>query len=174
MESIDVSYINILKDLRIWSTVPVIVLSSLLPEEGVVLASVAGANDYVAKPFSQTELLTTVRSVLRFYNTNNQGTRFETDSISIDFENHSVSKKGKIVKLTPTEFSLLSLFVQNAGKLVTHDCISRQIRGPWLKKRVPYSRVYVGRLRKKLEDDPGNPQLFQTESGRVYKFAVRQ
>ena len=172
MESIDVVYINIVKELRAWSTVPVIFLASLLPEEEILALSVAGANDYVNKPFSQMELLTAVRLALRSYNTTDQGTRFETDSVSIDFEHHTVSKKGKLVNLTPTEFSLLSLLVHNAGMLITHDCILRQIRGPWFEKNTTYSRVYMGRLRKKLEDDPDNPRLFQTESGRGYKFVV--
>ncbi len=85
-----------------------------------------------------------------------------------------MSKKGKVVKLTPTEFSLLALLVQNAGKLITHGSILRQIRGPWFEKDTTYSRVYMGRLRKKLEDDPDHPQMFQTESGRGYKFVVKR
>ncbi len=174
MELIDASSVNILKDLREWSTVPVIVLSSLLREKDVHAASAAGANDHVAKPFSDTRLLTSVRSALRLYNTANQGIKFETDSMSIDFEDRTVNKKGKIVNLTPTEFLLLSLFVHNAGRVLTYDYILRQIRGPWFQDKVRYSRVYVGRLRKKLEDDPDNPQLFQTELGRGYKFVVKQ
>ncbi len=174
MESIDVMHINIVKELRAWSTVPVIFLSSLLPAEDILAISVAGANDYVNKPFSEMELLTSVRLVLRSHNTTDQGIRFETDSVTVDFEHHTVSKNGKIVNLTPTEFSLLSLLVHNPGKLMTHDCILRQIKGPWFEKDTTYSRVYMGRLRKKLEDDPDNPRLFQTESGRGYKFVAKQ
>jgi two-component system KDP operon response regulator KdpE len=95
------------------------------------------------------------------------------DSVAIDFEKRTVSKKGKIVNLTPTEFSILSLLVHNAGKLITHDSILRQIRGPWFEKDTAYSRVYMGRLRKKLEDDPDHPQMFQTEPGRGYKFVAK-
>jgi two-component system KDP operon response regulator KdpE len=173
-ESIDVSYINILRDLRTWSTIPVIVLSSLLPEEVLLAVSTAGTNDYITKPFSRTKLLSSVRSALQSYNATDQGLKFETDAITIDFENRTVSKKGALVKLTPTEFLLLSLFVHNRGKVLTHNYIVRQIRGPWFEHKTRYSRVYVGRLRKKLEDDPDNPQLFRTESGRGYKFVAQQ
>jgi two-component system KDP operon response regulator KdpE len=111
--------------------------------------------------------------VLRLYNTTDQGTKYETDFVAIDFEERTVRKRGKIVNLTPTEFSLLTLLVHNAGKLITHDSILRQIRCPWFGKDRAYSRVYMGRLRKKLEDDPDHPQMFQTESGRGYKFVAK-
>jgi two-component system KDP operon response regulator KdpE len=173
-ESIDHSYIKILKDLRAWSTVPVIVLSSLIPTEAVLAASIAGVNGYITVPFSRLELLGAVRSVLHSYNTASHGKRFHADSLVIDFEDRTVNKRGNRVNLTPTEFSLLTLFVNNAGKVLTHDYILRQIRGPWFENKVPYSRVYIGQLRKKLEDDPTSPQLFQTELGRGYKFMVKQ
>ena len=171
-ESIESSYVNILKDLREWSTIPVIILSSLHPEEAILAASVSGVNDYISVPFSHGELLTSVRSMLRLHNIN-QGIKFETDSVSIDFENRTVNKNGKSVNLTPTEYSLLSLFVHNAGKLLTHDFILRQIWGPRIENTKSYSHVYIGRLRKKFEDNPNNPQLFRTESGKGYKFDVK-
>ncbi len=173
MESLQNSDINILKELRASALLPVIILSPPLPEEDALTASVAGANYHISKPVSEGQLLASVRSVLRSFNVTTQGSTYETESVLIDFENHVVSKKGKIIKLTPTEFSLLSLFVHNAGKVLTHAYISRQIRGPSYDKRLPYSRVYVGRLRKKLEDDPNDPQLFQTESGKGYKLVVK-
>ena len=173
-KSEDDSYLYILKDLRAWSTIPVIVISSLMPKEAVLASSVAGANGYITVPFSRPELLKSVQSVLQSYNTTSQGKIFETDSVVIDFENRTVTKKGKRVELTKTEFSLLSLFIHNAGKLLTHDFILRQIWGPWFENTIPYSHVYVGRLRKKLEDNPNHPQLFRTESGRGYKFVVKQ
>jgi two-component system KDP operon response regulator KdpE len=173
MESIDVSHIDVVKNLHAWSTVPVILLSYPVLEEDVLGLSSVGVNDHIDKPFSHVELLTSVRSVLRRCNTTDQGTKFEMDSVAIDFEKRTVSKKGKIVNLTPTEFSILSLLVHNAGKLITHDSILRQIRGPWFEKDTAYSRVYMGRLRKKLEDDPDHPQMFQTEPGRGYKFVAK-
>jgi two-component system KDP operon response regulator KdpE len=173
-ESVNASYVTILNNLRVWSTIPVIVISSLLPEKKVLAPSVDGANDYIVIPFSYMELLTSVRSALQSYHTTNQGTKFEIDSIVIDFDNRAVSKKGKRVELTPTEFSLLSLFVHNAGKLLTYGHILRHIRGPWFGNEIAYSRVYVGRLRKKLENDSDRPQLFQTESRRGYRFVVKQ
>jgi len=173
MESLQHSDINILKELRASALLPVIILSPPLPDEDALTASVAGATYYVSKPFSEAGLLASVRSVLRSYNTTTQGSTFETESVFINFENHLVSKNGKIINLTPTEFSLLSLFVHNPGKVLTHAYIARQIRGPWFDKRLPYSRVYVGRLRKKLEDDPADPHIFQTESGKGYKLVVK-
>lgn len=174
VEAINASSLRILKELRAWSTVPVILISSLLPEKDILAASLAGANDYVTKPFSHMELLTSVRLALRSANTIDQKITYETNSVTIDFENHRVSKKDKVVNLTPTEFSLLSLFVHNAGKLLTHDCILRRIRGPWFEDKKTYSRVYTGRLRRKLEDDPDHPQMFQTEPGRGYRFIVQR
>jgi len=172
-ETTDVSYVSILKELRAWSTVPVIVLSSLMPKEAVLAASVAGANGYLTVPFSRPELLKSIQSVLQSYYTTSHGRKFDVDSISINFENRTVTKKGKRVELTMTEFSLLTLFVHNAGKLLTHDFILRQIWGPRIENIKPYSHVYIGRLRKKLEDNPNNPQLFRTESGKGYKFVVK-
>jgi two-component system KDP operon response regulator KdpE len=173
MESVDASHIDIVKTLRAWSTVPVILLSYPVLDEDTLRLSAAGVNDHIVKPFSHAELLTSMRSVLRLYNTTDQGTKYETDFVTIDFEERTVRKRGKIVNLTPTEFSLLTLLVHNAGKLITHDSILRQIRCPWFGKDRAYSRVYMGRLRKKLEDDPDHPQMFQTESGRGYKFVAK-
>lgn len=174
MESADVPHIDIVKNLRAWSTVPVILLSYPVLDKDVPGLTAAGVNDHIAKPFSHAELLTSVRSVLRLYNTTGQGTKFETDSVAIDFEKRMVCKKGRAVNLTPTEFSILSLLVHNAGRLIIHDCILRQIRGPWFGKGTAYSRVYMGRLRKKLEDNPDHPQMFQTESGKGYKFVAKR
>jgi two-component system, OmpR family, KDP operon response regulator KdpE len=174
MESVDASHINIVKSLRTWSTVPIILLSYPVFENDVFDLSAAGVNDRIVKPFSYVELLTSVRSVLHVYNATDQGTTYEAESVIIDLERRMVSKKGKIINLTPTEFSLLALLVHNAGKLITHDSILRQIRGPWFENDTTYSRVYMGRLRKKLEDDPNHPRLFQTESGRGYKFIAKQ
>ncbi|GEM_PF-2075450 len=174
VETLAISHVDIVKELRTWSAVPVILLSYLPGPDAPGLSTI-GVNDRIMKPFSRAELLSTVRSVLKAYNMTGQGTKYEADSVTIDFEQRLVSKKGKIVNLTPTEFLLLSLLVHNAGKLITHDSILRQIRGPWVEveKDITYSRVYMGRLRKKLEDDPDHPQMFQTESGRGYKFVAK-
>jgi two-component system, OmpR family, KDP operon response regulator KdpE len=172
METFNMSHFKIVRKLRKWSTVPVILLS-YPTGDGVPGLSPAGVSDHIIKPFSHAELLTSVHSVLKVYNTTDQGTKYEAESVTIDFERRMVSKKGKTVNLTPTEFSLLTLLVHNAGKLITHDSILRQIRGPWVEQDTTYSRVYMGRLRKKLEDDPNHPQMFQTESGRGYKFVAK-
>ena len=172
METVDALHVNIVKELRIWSTVPAILLSYPAGADALGLSS-AGVNDHIIKPFSHAELLTSVRSVLKAHNTTNQGTTYEAESVTIDFERRMVIKNGKTVNLTPTEFSLLSLLVHNAGKLITHDSILRQIRGPWCEKDTTYARVYMGRLRKKLEDDPDRPQMLQTDSGKGYRFIAK-
>jgi two-component system KDP operon response regulator KdpE len=174
MEAVDPSYLAIVKKLRKVSALPVVFLMYPGAEKDHASVSEAGVNDHVLKPFSDAELLTALRSVIRSAYNTDQGAKFETSSMVIDFEHQTVVKNGKRVNLTPTEFLLLSLFVHNAGKIVAHDLIMRQIRGPGHEKESNYSRVYTGRLRKKLEDDPENPHLIQTESGRGYRFVVTE
>jgi two-component system KDP operon response regulator KdpE len=90
----------------------------------------------------------------------------------VDLAARTVKRNGEIVKLTPTEYSLLSLFVRNAGKVLTHQYILQQVWGPAFEEESQYSRVYVGQLRKKLEDDPSDPKLILTESGIGYRLAL--
>jgi two-component system, OmpR family, KDP operon response regulator KdpE len=162
--------INVLKRLREWAPYPVIILSVRSSEQDIISALDAGANDYLTKPFRSGELLARVRSALRLYNSTAQGTTFSIGPLHIDLDSHTVKKNGEIVKLTPTEFSLLALFVRNAGKVLTHNYILQQVWGPKFEEESQYSRVYVGQLRKKLEDDPNNPLLIVTESGIGYRF----
>jgi len=174
MNAVDVSYLAVVKKLRRVSALPVIFIMYPTAEKDRATVSAAGVNDQVLKPFSDAELLTALRSVIRSYHNGGQGARFEASAIVINFENQTVVRKGKPVNLTPTEFLLLSLFVHNAGKILTHDRILRQIRGPWYERHINYSRVYTCRLRRKLEDDPENPHLIRTESGKGYKFVVTE
>jgi two-component system KDP operon response regulator KdpE len=165
--------IDVLKQLRQWAQYPIIILSVRASEQDIVAALDAGANDYLTKPFRTEELLARLRSAFRFFNsTSSRETVFTAASITIDLEAHVVRRSGEIIKLTPTEFSLLALFVRNAGKVLTHNYILQQVWGPKYEEQSQYSRVYVGQLRKKLEDDPNNPTLFLTESGIGYRFAA--
>lgn len=165
--------IDVLKELRTWALYPILILSVRASEQDIVAALDAGANDYLTKPFHTEELLARLRSAFRLYNTTaSRETTFTVRSLAIDLGAHVVRKNSEIVKLTPTEFSLLTLFVRNAGKVLTHKYILQQVWGPKFDEQSQYSRVYVGQLRKKLEDDPNNPTLLLTESGIGYRFCA--
>lgn len=169
----DADGITVLKQVRQWAQYPVIILSVRFSEQDIVAALDAGANDYLTKPFRTEELLARLRSALRVYNaTTHRETIYTAGSLTVDLEARIVRKNAVTVKLTPTEFSLLALFVRNAGKVLTHNYILRQVWGPKFEEESQYSRVYVGQLRKKLEDDPNHPTLFQTESGIGYRLAA--
>jgi two-component system KDP operon response regulator KdpE len=164
--------IDVLKKIRQWAVYPIIILSVRSSENGIIEALDAGANDYLTKPFRSGELLARIRSALRLYTTSPGGSKFFFSGIEVDLEMRVVRKRGEVVKLTPTEFSLLSLFIHNAGKVLTHNYILQQVWGPKFEGESQYTRVYVGQLRKKLEENPNNPSFFVTESGIGYRFTL--
>ena len=164
--------IEVLKKIREWATVPVLILSVRASEQDIVKALDAGADDYLTKPFRTGELLARVRAALRHRFSTEQGEVFVTGPLAVDLAARTVKLNGEIVKLTPTEYSLLTLFVRNAGKVLTHGYILQQVWGPAFEEESQYTRVYVGQLRKKLEDDPSDPKLILTESGIGYRLAV--
>jgi two-component system KDP operon response regulator KdpE len=148
-------------------------LSARTDDPDIISALDAGANDYLTKPFRSGELIARVRSALRIFNSALQkGDKFFFDAITVDLDGHTVSKNNEPIKLTPTEFSLLALFIRNAGKVLTHNYILQQVWGPKFEGESQYTRVYVGQLRKKLEDDPNAPKYFITESGIGYRLSV--
>jgi len=164
----------LLQQLRQWSTIPVVILSARTSEADIIACLDAGADDYLVKPFHTGELLARVRTALRHRPSVLPTTVFERGSLSVDLESRIVKKAGTPVKLTVTEFSLLALLVRNAGKVLTHRYILEQIWGPSFAEESQYTRVYVGQLRKKLEEDPSNPQLIITESGIGYRLMVEE
>ena len=169
----DIDGIAVLKKIRGWAKYPVIILSARTDEQDIISALDAGANDYLTKPFRSGELIARVRTALRIFNSTSQReTKFAFGSIVVDLESHTVSKKNEQLKLTPTEFSLLALFIRNAGKVLTHNYLLQQVWGPKFEGESQYTRVYVGQLRKKLEDDPNNPKFFVTESGIGYRLSI--
>jgi two-component system KDP operon response regulator KdpE len=168
----DMDGIEVLRKLREWTPVPAIILSVRSSEQDIVAALDAGSDDYLTKPFRTGELLARVRAALRHQHVTEQGTVFQSGPVVVDLAARVVKRNGEIVKLTPTEYSLLALFVRNAGKVLTHRTILQQIWGPTFEGETQYSRVYVAQLRKKLEDDPAKPRLFQTESGIGYRLSV--
>ncbi|MGA9363940.1 MAG: response regulator [Bacteroidota bacterium] len=164
--------IGILKKLREWATFPILILSVRTSEQDIVAALDGGADDYLAKPFRTAELLARVRTAIRHRQPAGQEAVFRLGSLSVDLAARVVKKKGENVKLTPIEYSLLSLFVRNAGKVLTHRFILQQVWGPTFEEETQYSRIYIAQLRKKLEDDPSKPKMLVTESGIGYRLSA--
>ncbi len=161
---------NVLKKLREWYFKPIIVLSVQSSEEDIVMALDNGANDYLIKPFRTGELIARVRASLR-HNTNEiNASLLDYDDLQIDLINRIVKKKNEIIHLTSTEYTLLSLFAKNEGKVLTHHYLLKQVWGPGHVNESQYLRVYIAQLRKKIEDDPNRPGHLITESGVGYRF----
>lgn len=163
---------DVLLKLREWFTNPIIILSVRNSEDDIVKALDNGANDYLTKPFRTGELLARIRSAFRFLQRNSDvNALLSFQNLTIDIPNHTVKKKDDLIKLTSTEFSLLSLLAKNSGKVLTHQYLLREIWGYGYINQTQYLRVFITQLRKKIEDDHNNPQLIITESGIGYRFA---
>lgn len=159
--------------IREWSTTPIIILSVRGDEADKVRALDEGADDYVTKPFGIEELLARIRVALRrSKNTAASYPTFKTGSVEVDFSNRMVKRHGKPVKLTPTEYELLAYLVSNRGKVLSHRQILHNVWGPEYGEESEYVRVFIRQLRSKLEDDPSNPQLIQTETRIGYRFVI--
>ena len=161
---------DVLRRLRAWFTRPIIVLSARDGEADIVQALDGGANDYLTKPFRTGELLARIRSALRLANTEEGEAVKIFGPLTLDLTARTVKKNGELVKLTSTEYALLTLFVKNEGKVLTHPFILREIWGPGYVAHTEYPRVFVGQLRKKIEESPNRPALILTESGIGYRF----
>lgn len=161
---------EILKELKEWYNKPIIILSVQDNETDIVSALDNGATDYLTKPFRTGELLARIRSAIRrSQNTENNSTIICGD-IEIDLVARMVKRKGETVKLTSTEYNLLALFAKNEGKVLTHQFILKEIWGYSYQTETQYLRVFVGTLRKKIEENPNNPQHIITESGVGYRL----
>jgi len=164
----------VLKQLREWFTNPIIILSVQSSEEDIVTALDNGANDFLVKPFRTGELLARIRSALRSIdNSEENDSVFIAGELQIDFVARTVKKKDELIKLTVTEYKLISLFVQQAGKVLTHQYLLREVWGPGYINQSQYLRVFVAQLRKKIEDDPNRPVLIITEPGVGYRFTAQ-
>lgn len=166
----DTDGVTILKRLREWSHAPVIILSVREGEEDKVSALDQGADDFMTKPFSTAELLARLRVALRHVQPVAENSVFRTGALEVDLATRRVTVKGKEIKMTPTEYSLLRLLVRNAGKVVTHRQILREVWGPNYGEQTHYLRVYMAHLREKIEADPSRPELLLTESGVGYRL----
>ncbi len=167
----DMDGVAVLKRLREWSKVPVIVLTVRDREEDKIAALDGGADDYITKPFGTGELLARLRVAQRHAAPDQKESVFRSGKLEVDLASRTVRLDGKEVRLTATEYSLLRLFVQHAGKVLTHRQILREVWGPNYEEQTHYLRVYLKHLREKLERDPAHPELFLTEPGVGYRFS---
>jgi two-component system, OmpR family, KDP operon response regulator KdpE len=166
----DTDGIEILKKLREWYLKPIIILSVRNSEEDIIHALDNGANDYLTKPFRTGELLARIRVAIRQIHDISDKPILEIGSLSIDLANHTVHKNNKLLKLTSTEFSLLTLLAKNEGRVLTHQYILKEVWGMSYIEQTQYLRVFIAQLRKKVEDNPSKPKLLNTESGIGYRF----
>jgi len=165
----DGSGTDVCRELRRWTTAPILVLSAVGDEQEKVAALDAGADDYVTKPFGIDELLARLRAALRRADAPSDLV-VELGDLVVDLERRSVTLRGDPVSLTPTEFELLRLFVRNEGKLLTHPTILREVWGPRYGAESHYLHVYVSQLRRKIEPDPTRPRFLLTETGAGYRL----
>jgi len=167
----DLDGVEFIRDLRTWSVLPIIVLSARTDENDKIAALDAGADDYLTKPFGVGELLARVRAALRRGATGSGGEPLVAfGDIRLDLANRSVLRDGSTVHLTPIEYRLLSLLAGNAGKVLTHRQLLRDVWGPSHVEHSHYLRIYMAQLRQKLEADPARPRHFLTEPGVGYRF----
>ena len=170
----DMDGVAVLKRLREWSRVPVVVLSVRDRDEDKIAALDTGADDYVTKPFSTPELLVRLRVALRHAQPAEEEVVFRAGDLVVDLADRRVSVKGQEVKLTVTEYSLLRLLVRHAGRILTHRQILKEVWGPNATDQMHYLRVYVARLREKIEPVPSRPVLLITEPGIGYRLLTTE
>ena len=168
----DMDGLEVLRRLREWTATPVIMLSVRDADRDKVAALDAGADDYLTKPFSVDELLARLRVAQRHAQPGPLAAVFAQGDVTVDLSRRHVTKGDREVKLTPTEYALLRLLIQHAGRVLTHRQILKEVWGPEYMDETHYLRVYFGQLRQKLEDDPARPRLILTEPGVGYRLAA--
>ncbi|MBZ0299136.1 MAG: response regulator [Anaerolineae bacterium] len=169
----DIDGMEVLRRLRDWTKTPVIVLSVRDADRDKVAALDSGADDYLTKPFSVDELMARVRVAQRHaLAESNDDEVFTSGSLMVDLNHRMVTVRGEPVKLSPTEYALLRLMIQNAGKVLTHRQILREVWGSEYVNETHYLRVYFAQLRQKIEDDPALPQILLTEPGVGYRLSA--
>jgi two-component system, OmpR family, KDP operon response regulator KdpE len=166
----DLDGVTVLRRIREWSSVPVVVLTVRDSDDDKIAALDGGADDYLTKPFSTPELLARLRALQRRSTHGEEKTVFKAGGLVVDLGGRTVTRDGGDVKLTATEYALLALLVRHAGKILTHRHILREVWGPNAEEHRQYLRVYMTHLRKKIEVDPAAPKLLRTESGIGYRL----
>jgi two-component system, OmpR family, KDP operon response regulator KdpE len=168
----DMDGLDFLKRVREWSDVPVIILTVRDSEDDKIALLDAGADDYLTKPFGTGELLARVRVALRHKKIGADEAVFQSGELKIDYSKRVVTLSDAEIKLTPTEYSFLTMLSKNAGKVVTQTQIMKELWGPNLTDETQYLRIYVLQLRRKIEKDPSNPKIIITEPGVGYRLVV--
>jgi two-component system KDP operon response regulator KdpE len=169
----DMDGLNVTREIRAWAATPIIVISARGQEQDKVAALDAGADDYLTKPFGVEELLARMRVALRHAALAEGGSGepiFEAQGVRVDSPNRQVFRDGVEVHLTPLEFKLLQTLVRHAGKVLTHRFLLKEVWGINAINQTHYLRVYITQLRHKLEQDPAQPRLLQTETGVGYRL----
>ena len=170
----DIDGINIIKQVREFSDIPIIVVSARDQDNEKVEALDAGADDYLTKPFSIKELLARIRVILRHSNTNKKEEMplvYKIGDLEIDQEKHKVTLEGNDIHFTPMEYKVLSLLIKNSGKVLTHKYLLKEVWGTYLDSDVQSLRVFMANIRRKLEKNPAKPRYIFTEVGIGYRFA---
>lgn len=162
--------IEVVKGLRGWSQVPVLVLSAREAEAAKVAALDAGADDYVTKPFGMDELLARLRAALRRSTPAEEAATITTADFSVHLADRRVQRDSQDVHLTPTEWHVLEVLVRHPGKLITQRQLLKEVWGPAYETETNYLRLYIAQLRRKLEPEPGQPRYLLTEPGMGYRF----
>lgn len=171
----DMDGVEVVRGIRAWSSVPIIILSARSQENDKIFALDAGADDYLVKPFGVGELLARIRAALRHVSSAAKGEEegvFSVDELKVDMIHRKVTLSNAEVHLTPIEYRLLTVLVKHAGKVLTHRLLLKEVWGPNYVERAHYLRIYMGTLRHKLEQDPARPRFLLTEVGVGYRLAV--
>ncbi|HLV99126.1 MAG TPA: response regulator transcription factor [Ktedonobacterales bacterium] len=170
----DIDGLEVLRQVRQWSTIPIIVLSVRASDQDKITALELGADDYLTKPFSMGELLARIRVAFRHTaqvagGTSNVAT-FRTGNLVLDFEHRQVLVEGAVVHLTHTQYEVLKYLALHAGKVVTHRTLLRAVWGPQYEQNAHYLRIFIGQLRRKIEPDPAHPRYLLTDPGIGYRL----
>lgn len=166
----DKSGFEVLQDLRQWYSKPILIISVLNREEDIVYALDSGADDYITKPFRTGELLARTRTSLRRQSKDNGSSKLVSGYFTVDLVARTIFYNETYLKLTATEYNLLSLFIRNEGKVLTHGYLLKEVWGTSYQSETQYLRVFVGQLRKKIEKNANQPKYILTESGVGYRF----
>jgi two-component system, OmpR family, KDP operon response regulator KdpE len=175
----DIDGIEVTRSLRLWSAVPILILSVRSSDADKITALELGADDYLTKPFSMGELRARISVALRHAahaatGGTGDGARFVTGSLVLDFARRQVTVDGHEVHLTPTEYEVLKYLAMHAGQVVTHRALLRAVWGPDYEDEAHYLRVFIGQLRRKIEPEPGRPRYLLTEPGIGYRLRAAE
>ena len=166
----DIDGIEVLKQIRSWSSVPVIIISARTKEQEKVIALDLGADDYITKPFGTGELMARIRTSLRHIHTKTPGHIYRALDLEINFEKRMIRLEGKEVHLTQIEYQLLTLLAENSGRVLTYSYIMNAIWGPYMDNNNQILRVNMANIRRKIEKNPAQPQYVFTEIGIGYRM----